>query len=505
MPALAGMAHAPTRILVLASRELAAKITGAFANLPHVECTTLYDDDDDDRREFGSLKELTSVIFPTRHEVTPPFRSFFQWGYYDYVILQDLWLSETVESLEAAGYVLASLDFMRGNFGTKKIVLLSDASFAWWKAVRHRMGKEAVPVPDEEGARQQLVTRFDTKGMWAFVHLTEDARSLQTLRGLIQGDPGERRGNPSGPGLDDISRLDQPVLEATDRALRDYIVAQAEIILVEDDAVDLQRSLGALGGPWVRPEQNAVTIVSVVEEEVRSEDTFESVLASCRTLIDHALENPTRNSIILVVDVLLNVPGLWNRTGIDLLLALRKEYEGRDRLRFVVFTGFSSPPITMAAYQLGADFVVHKGGGAGHGAPAETARRSHEPIVTEALSRLVMTLALMCYQKEFLRGLRTSVTDGTTDPDQAHLFLTTMVPKHAMSLHMRPEWEDTHYLIRCAQVYGRGTRQFDAAKDEIDEKYRVTRKSLKITHPEQRRAAAGDAKDEVNAAHEVAN
>lgn len=460
------------RVLVLASRELAVKIKDALA-LPGVECCTAGSEDAGPR----SLAELTSAIFPLEHRVPFQYVSFFEWGYYDYVILQDLWLDDDAspDALEAAGYVLAALDFMRGNFDTKKIVVLTDASYAWWRAVRQADGKPTDHL-DERGAQERLVERFDRKGAWAFMHLTEDENFLCSLRALVHGDDAPRNGANGAAGIsrDGMSRLYAPVMDSVDRALRAYIQKRAEVIIVDDDPDDLGNSLAALNPGHPQRDLKAdgqkpgeVTVASVKRGILARRDSFEGVRDDCVRVIDEALRRPGLDTI-LVVDVLLNVTGRWRRTGLDLLGFLRKHYAEQHRLRMVVFTGFSTPSITMSAYQRGADFVVHKSGSAGE---SDGGYGSHDPIVTEDRSRLVMTLALMCFQKEFLRGLRRGLANGGITPGEAVRILASMAPKHTLSLHMQPEWEDTRYLVGSAQVYGPASDRFKLAYTEIVGRY----------------------------------
>src|SRR5258706_563069 len=87
----------------------------------------------------GVLARMLSAlgqVWPRRHSTpqnsvlaTDSSSSLFQWGDYDFVIIQDLWLaaSGSYPTLECAGYVLANLDYyLWGNFHTKKVILVTD-------------------------------------------------------------------------------------------------------------------------------------------------------------------------------------------------------------------------------------------------------------------------------------------------------------------------------------------------------------------------------------------
>ena len=166
------------QVLVLASPEIAEPICIALEDLAQVECTR---PSTKPGAHGYNLKWLSSVLFSeTVASEDDDDVSLFAWSRFDVVILQDLWLAEYEEGhtrLEFAGRVFASWDDSRGNFSTKKIVLVTDPelfqrrSIAWTK-------DWAVPVPQEEAQRV-----FDPKNSIEFIPLSNGGRELGCSRG----------------------------------------------------------------------------------------------------------------------------------------------------------------------------------------------------------------------------------------------------------------------------------------------------------------------------------
>src|SRR5271165_3267165 len=118
------------QVLVLASPEIAGPICDALESLPSVDCLTARDAAGPEEDQLGLL---CSVLFPDlqREESKQSHweLSLFAWSRFDVVVLQDLWRTRVQsggEKLQFAGRVFASWDNDRGNFSTRKIVLVTD-------------------------------------------------------------------------------------------------------------------------------------------------------------------------------------------------------------------------------------------------------------------------------------------------------------------------------------------------------------------------------------------
>jgi hypothetical protein len=94
-----------------------------------------------------------------------------------------------------------------------------------------------------------------------------------------------------------------------------------------------------------------------------------------------------------------------------------------------------------------------------------------------------MTLALLCFQKQFLRQMRRDcdprrLGTGQGGPDtfkecasKAAEEMKRVLPRHAVSLHIAQEWRDTLYLLEAAKIYGPNGPQLEQASREVRGKY----------------------------------
>src|SRR5215472_10584676 len=166
MPVRRGSVHHIDRLraLVLASPQISESIC-AVLEMYDIECVSPRPSSPPCDFEW-----LCSVLFTpsNAHGDGSEDCRLFAWSRFDVVILQDLWIKRDAESsarLEFAGRVFASWDNDRGNFGTKKIVLVTDP-----KLFERRVRQPRNPLVDQ-AASQEIQRLFDPKGSLEFVSL----------------------------------------------------------------------------------------------------------------------------------------------------------------------------------------------------------------------------------------------------------------------------------------------------------------------------------------------
>lgn len=414
--------------------------------------------------------------------------SLFEWGDYDFVIIQDLWASRPKDgppTLETAGYELAHLDYYeRGNFNTKKVILVTDEEFPKEKWVRG--GGD----PNHD-FKHIVGAAFDEKDALLLIHLGS-GDVVKQLRDIVFGKkdaqpPGGANGRrhgvrPAGGDGGDSQAVTEfrrgVKLELAD-ALRNYIRARAEVILVDDEWVELETTYSALTGRLLkplavtdgqrRPHECCVLIAVGSSPTAMPEKKFDDLVRVCENKFDEAIAGG-KEYVLFVTDILFKHTS-WEKTGIDLIQELRRSLTLRAAARFgiVAFTGFTTPFIAMSSYQRGADFVVPK-----------LIRGRHDTGPT-GTDRLLVTLSALCFQKTFLRDKRRAVelhkSPKALEVSYHEKFacelrkLQAVLPRHTVSLHLRQEWLDTCYLLDAMTIYEAGSPHLSRIFQEVSEKY----------------------------------
>jgi hypothetical protein len=121
----------------------------------------------------------------------------------------------------------------------------------------------------------------------------------------------------------------------------------------------------------------------------------------------------------------------------------------------VCLTGISAPAITTTSLHRGADAVVAKA--TKHAGAVQHARHVDDDVVF----RLLLTVAFLCFQREYLRVRRIM----PQEPAKSQRELGRVLPAYAVSPHVREEWEDTAYILDSRSLYGE--RLPREAKDSI--------------------------------------
>jgi CheY-like chemotaxis protein len=414
--------------------------------------------------------------------------SLFNWGAYDFVIIQDIWRlgDGNAATMEGAGYVLANLDYyLWGNFKTKKIILVTDPQFlhkkAEWLGVRRKLSLPAQVEKDLLGA-------FDSKQAFERVDLNKPgAMPIQRIKELIAESfaqteaesPANQPRLPHSSASENISSIADAFLHETMtealRALRSYVKHHAEVIVVDDELVELDNTFAELTGEHLKlPSKmslGSVAVASASRRTVTQAKTFGELVKVCAQEFQDAFQGGKRYAL-LVTDILFRGPN-WHQTGLDLIETLRDELrlaQNERRVGIVAFTAFTTPFIAMCAYQRGADFVVSK-----------TALGGHD-LKMQGTDRLMMTLAFLCFQKSFLFEQRSKAgelimsTESQTSRANETSFellrqMLRILPKYAVSMHLHQEWLDTSYLLEAINVYGSDDAQLRSIYKQINGKY----------------------------------
>jgi CheY-like chemotaxis protein len=233
--------------------------------------------------------------------------------------------------------------------------------------------------------------------------------------------------------------------------LREYVSERAEVLFVDDDSSVCAGTLRYFGHGAIatlldtNDAVRAVDLITGVVDGTFGE--FASLMAHCEKVIAHAAMR--RRPVIVVTDILLDHAG-WAgadayRTGIDVISELRRGERRLDRhTGIVAFTGATSPFVTMSAFLRGADSVVFKGD-----SPLAYNHADLDPTGT-GLDKLLLTLAFLCFQKEFLREKR-QASQKDAYAQIAHL--DRVLPDYAISAHLHAEWADTRYVLNSRATY----------------------------------------------------
>jgi hypothetical protein len=461
------------RALILAYPELKRSIRRILGDLIQSPSSS---DAGADRPAIDSTASFSASLFPPQqHAPTPPEdpseqgRSLFEWGNYDFVILLDIFLQQ--ETLTGPGYIFAARDYYeQGNFRSTKIILVTDPVYTWWKTAR--------ALETADASLERLQAALDRKGAIHFLRLT-DPHFAKKLRGVVQGSTG----NAGGTGQEqlsneaDLAELREPVMKAVAVEVRKYLSDYATVVMVEDEIEELKNIYfavtGGMPGGWPSSETNGVDTATAWKLNGNRQEThldFHRLIEYTERLKKNA--SSEGRYYMFVTDILFKLQG-WDKTGIDLIEEIRRVFT--HQVGIVAFTGFATPFITMSAYQRGADFVIQKG-------DLSRLVSGHKPITASGTDRLLMTLAFLCFQKQFLRRKR---NEG--DPSawgrghgaerfkrwagRSIVELKRVLPKHSVSLHIQQEWLDTLYLLEAARIYDLKSPQLEWAWREVRAKY----------------------------------
>lgn len=431
-------------------------------------------------KQWGQDQETTSTSLPALGD-SP--MSLFKWGDYDFVIIQDLWpvRSGSTQTLECAGYVLANLDYyLWGNFSTKKIILVTDEAFPLRKArwIQQRLGLSS-PI----NSLQKVLTAFDQKQAFELVDVTAPdlMKRLVQLLGYqksidLNPDESERLSSTELNGTPEIvDFLLRPVLEEVGKALRSYVIHQAEVVVVDDELTDLNKTFEQLTGKSLDQQDlapNKVNVVRVSDGVVQQAESFDGLVHLCEKQFQQSAGS-AKPYTILVTDILFGGPK-WSKTGLDLIETLRQKAKQEERIRptgIVAYTAFTTPFIAMSSHQRGADFVV-----------AKKITGAHD-LKVEGTERLLMTLAFLCFQKSFLSDKRREAGNLIQTAGSAQSFahsraileglrqLQAVLPKYAVSIHLQQEWLDTCYVFEAMNIYGAASNQLSLVYADVTRKY----------------------------------
>lgn len=437
---------------------------------------------------LNSLRSKWQRLLGTKRNRAPSSESamsLFRWGDYDFVIIQDLWLDPTDEgdTVQCAGYVLANLDYyLWGNFSTKKVILVTDRAYASRKLYPPK------PTTSETDAGLTILETFDQKHAFELVYLNDEKEKPiehiielltnegSTTPGLVDRDLQER----PRTAHDEIARLGdalrQPIISEAVKALRNYVNEHAELIVVDDEFDELNRTIKeVVGSPLDSQHRQTgkVNVVSSSEMVVHAAASFDELVSVCTHEFGRTASG-TKRYTLFVTDILFRGPA-WHKTGLDLIEWLRHYIttaEKPRRIGIVAFTAFTTPFIAMSSYQRGVDFVVSK----------KATRGDHDPGIS-GTHRLLMTLAFLCFQKSFLHEKRReagelikSIESGDLQEHVGPMAdslrqLRSIIPRHAISLHLQQEWLDTCYLFEAVDVYGPKSEQLKVIYEEMNYKY----------------------------------
>jgi hypothetical protein len=418
--------------------------------------------------------------------------SFFEWSDYDYVLIQDLWIDRggpEGPTLQAAGYELAHIDYyVRGNFNTKKIILVTDDEFLTNKAKWENARKA-------KNFHQIVRAAFDEKNALTLVRLNSP-HAFRRLRDIVAGNSAnatdsERQVSTLLPsslhdgGFSHFPALSRQVRNEIAGALRSYIRTRAEVIFVDDEPKDLTWTYKEVTGSDLMGEgvtsgaasnaigllqERCVFVAQATRKVASAVGSFSELVKVCMEKFDEAVKGDN-NYVLLVTDILFKL-STWEQTGIDLIEELRRQLLLRRVGRhfgIVAFTGFSTPFITMSSYQRGADFVVSK------------LINGRHDINTTGTNGLLMALASLCFQKSFLEDKRREIghtirTKGSRPPSRERFVqslrqLQAVLPRPTVSLHLQQEWLDTCYLIDAMTIYELGSSQLEQIFHEVSNKY----------------------------------
>jgi CheY-like chemotaxis protein len=399
--------------------------------------------------------------------------SLFAWSRFDVVILSDIWWADTGESRVrcAAGRVFALWDNNRGNFATRKIVLVTDAD-DFESMAQNALNESGGTLKDSDDSAATLpgdVERMlDPKRSISFVDAGRDdflkqlEASIYSTTKLSSTTAVEDARRPDGARLAAAAEiLTRQVIRRASIALRSSIQS-TQILVIDDEQSALEAIYNTLTDKFLpaiekRSSELTVKLLDVKTAQtvfVRSFDELDSVSkretkSAIERLSPKREKKNDLRDVVVVTDILFEI-GDSTRTGIDIIRSLRKTL--KNRIGIIAFTSFTTPFIAMAAYRQGADYVIQKDGLGGR----------HESLRLNGFDRLVEALAILSFQRSYLRRVRkycVDLVENLADNDELpqemlrliRLFERT-VPQQTVSLHMQQEWEDTYWLLKTVQT-----------------------------------------------------
>jgi hypothetical protein len=470
-----------TRVLILAGPEVAHSIQSRLSGLTHLDLVVPRPGPGEEGQLSWLCRQLFSIDAACAADQGAA--NFFLWAGFDFVILQDEWLPDSHGAptrMELAGRTLAGWDNSRGNFSTRKIVLVTDKSLFAMRVA------EGLDEPVDGLTDERLQQLSDPKRSVEYIDLNGPLETgFGRVRELLSARQALPRAAESGPGSEDQARVgqiqeaiaqtvNQPVLAAAAAEMRHMVAGTANVVLIEDETQALRDTFGALTfrqidippelGPGIR-------VTALRGGSVKVASGFGELLTlSCDKTID-PLQNSEndRDYVLVVTDILFELANP-NDNGIELIKVLRGRY--RDKIGIVAYTGFDTPFVAMSAYLNGADYVVLKRPGRG----------SHDWVRFSGGERLLEALAFLCLQRIFMCAIRNRcsallekpASDVGVDQQSRALqqYFERCLPKHTISLHLQHEWEDTHYVLKLMQIVpDRSSLELLTALAELRQRY----------------------------------
>ena len=391
----------------------------------------------------------------------------FRWNEFDIVIIQDLWLTPDENAGPIPlGCVLAFDDYyLMANFLGRKIILITDPGF---------FKKKTPDIP----LAAALTSMFDQNRQIVYLPLVGDSEvelPLQRLKRVLNLELGAEASdfNLSGGAKETLieyrdSLLDRAFSILIER-IKEYISERADVVLVDDDPKTTKSLFECLScGKFLLPERTEAGQVSVLSLGPQAQSVsfrnFSELVEHCKQVQKDT--TTARKNVLFVTDILFDRVQ-WTgddqrRTGIELIEDLRKVQEWRQSVGIVAFTSLSTPFVTTQAYQLGADAVVFK--------PADPLAIGHSHLSPSraGMDRLLLMLAFLCFQKQFLREKRMARHDNA---NQELEHLKQVLPRYAVSPHVQEEWNDTFYILKGLHTYPVLPEEFKSIREELVKKY----------------------------------
>lgn len=442
------------RVLILAHADLAEPMA---RYLGHRGC-----DVEVPRLAGDTVEDCAALLFPTRQEATKPRRrfpwppwnrearatpvigpaSFFAWGAYDAVIMQDLWPTAADRRMIPFGCVVTATDYyVRGNFHQPKVVVVTDPAFYGLKRQSAATCEEALRIAFDRNEQLQFVSVIGN---------CDHHESLLRIGEAVENGNGRKTARPKGPrGYASEREYDAPeqarALSVLSRTLAAYVASRARVVLVDDDEATLRLVAAQFGKVIPERYDGSVHVCDVRTGEVHSSDLFSEIHRQCERIVEEG--QAAKELVLVVTDILFDaVP--WagkRRTGIDLIEMLRgSDGERRRKMGIIGLTGIASPLVMTSAFRRGADAMVAKSSG-------EESTLQHAHLVDDrVVYKLLLTMASHCFQHEFLFAKRHAPRERAREESAA---LCRILPSHAVSPHLQSEWEATLYLLDSQATY----------------------------------------------------
>lgn len=370
----------------------------------------------------------------TLPDVGPP--TFFAWNAFDAVVMQDLWPSREDGRMIPFGCMVVSDDYYaRGNFHQPKVLLVTDPGF--YKT-----------TPGGRSYDEMLRASFDRNEQISFVPLvsTTSTNSLSRLTSALKRRNGIRRSERIELPTESSAPEQALALSVIKKALADYIRSCAHVVLVDDSPFIVEAVAAQFEKNVAVKEKGRVHFCDVTAGTVVSHASFDELRRDCEQTVESARR--AGELLIIITDILFDAVE-WDggrKTGIDLIAALRSPQRGQEgKVGIIGLTGVGSPLVMTSAFHRGADAMVSKS--PRHGIAAS----HHATGVNElVMYKLLLTMASLCFQHEFLRAKRHVPVDRARAESFA---MRRILPSHAVSPHMQAEWEATQYLLEAQATY----------------------------------------------------